>query len=81
MGGADGCHGHYNNIRLEIVKKRISLDNINNFYNDKNNLIINGSFIPLNLIPDIRIKNLEFAYNNNKIFHKYMAITHYYGHY
>jgi len=62
---------HYNNIRLEIVKKRISLDNINNFYNDKNNLIINGSFIPLNLIPDIRIKNLEFSYNNNKIFDKF----------
>jgi|688.fasta_scaffold02392_4 ABC-type multidrug transport system fused ATPase/permease subunit len=59
---------NFNEIRLSIIRKRISLNNINNFFKDDDNIISNGTYIPLNIIPDIRIKNLNFSYDNNKIF-------------
>jgi ABC-type multidrug transport system fused ATPase/permease subunit len=59
---------HFNEIRLSIKRKEISLNNINNFFKDDNNICMNGNYIPLNIIPEIKIKNLTFSYNNNKIF-------------
>lgn len=62
-----------NEIRLSILKNKISLNNINSLFNDTNNININGYYIPPtnNIIPSISIKNLSFSYNNTKIFDNY----------
>jgi ABC-type multidrug transport system fused ATPase/permease subunit len=60
-----------NEIRLSIIKNKISLNNINKFFeNDINyNNVINGNYIPIKtIIPSILIKNLNFSYDNKKIF-------------
>jgi ABC-type bacteriocin/lantibiotic exporter with double-glycine peptidase domain len=62
---------NFNEIRLSIKRKQISLNNINNFFKDDDNIIMNGTYIPLNIIPNIRIKNLIFSYNNNEIFNNF----------
>jgi ABC-type multidrug transport system fused ATPase/permease subunit len=65
---------NYNEIRLSIVRNKISLDNINNFFNDNTNIIMNGNYIPLNIIPIIKIKDLTFSYKDKKIFDKFNLI-------
>lgn len=62
---------NFNEIRLSIKRKQISLNNINNFFKDDDNIIMNGTYIPSEIIPDIRIKNLKFSYNNNQIFNNF----------
>lgn len=62
---------NYNEIRLSIVRNKISLENINNFFNDNTSNIMEGNYIPLNIIPIIRISDLSFSYNNKKIFDKF----------
>jgi len=66
---------NYNEIRLSIIRNKKSFNNINNFFNDTNNIIINGNYNPSNnnnnIIPKIIIKNLNFAYNENIIFNNY----------
>jgi len=64
-----------NDIILAFMRNKKSLNNINDFFNDNNNFIINGNYIPSlydNIIPNINIKNLTFSYDNNKkIFNNY----------
>lgn len=60
---------NFNEITLSFMKCKKSLNNINDFFNDKTNIIINGSYIPSkydDIIPEINIKNLTFSYDNNK---------------
>lgn len=64
----------FNEIRLSIIKNKISLNNIYNFFNDdltyKN--IIDGNYTPINdIIPNISIKNLTFTYDDNIIFNNF----------
>jgi len=59
---------NYNEIRLSIMRNKISLDNINDFFNDKTDFTMNGNYIPKNIIPQINIKNLTFSYEKKKIF-------------
>ena len=76
---------NFNEIRLSIMRKKTSLNNINDFFNDNNKdneIIINGNYIPSiydYIIPKINIKNLTFSYdinnnNNKKIFNNYNLI-------
>ena len=65
-----------NNIRLSIIRNKLSFDNINYLFhdndndNDNDNNNDNKNYIPSNnIIPSISIKNLSFSYDNNiKIF-------------
>lgn len=62
-----------NEIRLSIIRNKISLDNIEYLFNDNNN-INDGNYIPTNnlIIPLITIKNLTFSYDkDNNIFNNY----------
>ena len=69
---------NFNEITLSFMKSKKSLNNINEFFNDKTNIIINGSYIPSkydDIIPKINIKNLTFSYDNNKkIFNNFNLI-------
>lgn len=59
----------FNEIRLSIIRNKISLNNIQYLFQDNNNNNDNNDYYcPNDLIPSISIKNLSFSYNNNKIF-------------
>lgn len=55
-----------NEIRKSILKNNISIENVDKFIKDDNNIdIYNSSYIPNNYFnPDIEIKNLTFSYDN-----------------
>ena len=58
----------FNEIRLCILKNKISLTNIQYLFKDTS-ITNTGNYIPINnIIPKISINNLSFSYNNNKIF-------------
>lgn len=59
----------FNEIRLSILRNKISLNNIDYLFQDNTITTNIDNYIPINnIIPLITINNLSFSYNNNKIF-------------
>jgi ABC-type branched-subunit amino acid transport system ATPase component len=55
-----------NEIRRNFISNKKAISNINDFFNNNNNLTLSNTFIPSsNFNPNIYINNLTFSYDNN----------------